>query len=542
MNSIKSVILLLIINSLTFFSCSKDDELNTQEDNLPPLVESLKLSQPEILSVDASGISLQFYFEGYGDSNIEEYGIVWYYDENNELLQNCVKPLYGKPQKREISLNIENGLPIDKIIYLRAYAKADNKIHYGQFVSVQSKGGRKPIINRILPENPKLSQQLKIEGEGFVQTLNSKYQSVFVNGFEIRPDSINENEIFFTLPSEYIESFKFNYAAKISIKVLGKEYTYDKEYNFISPWKRISLPNDFSSFAFKRGSATVLNNKAYILFGKQYKKMFVYDIPNNKWSTITYPGNPEQANFGPHINCYNFTANNKIYSIVDDTLYSKEESSLWLVETKYPGNPKANISPFVYFYNGYLYKGNFDVNYGGKGRSFYKYNLSKKEWVEITPIPNNGGSIYNYFVFIYEDNINIGTIRNNESYDFSKNIRIWSYSIERDNWSWKFSGDYADYPTTDDLNTVVSFTVNNQIFMGLGENHDDWPEYCSNKLCKFNPKTKYWDMVARCPNKINVSSTFVYNNKVYILGREQDEVFNDIDQKKFFYEFDPSLI
>ena len=526
-------------------SCSKDDEYMQEQENLPPLLENLKLSQPEILSVNDSGISLRFYFEGYGNATIEEYGVVWYYDENKELLQNCVKSFQGKPQEREVSLNVENGLPKGGTIYIRAYAKIGKNIYYGQYVSVNSMGGNRPVINKISPDNPKLSQQIKIEGEGFVKTLNPEYQSIIVNGFEIIPDSVSENEIMFTLPSEYIESYMFDYSMKISLKIFGEEYLYDKECKFVSPWKKLNLPDDFSSFAFYRGTATVLNNKAYVLFGKQYGKMFVYDIPGNQWTVIEYPGNPEQAFFNPHINCYNFTTNNKVYSITDSILYCKDESSEWQEVSRYPGNEETNIGPFAYYHNGNLYKGNFDTNYNGKGRSFYKYNINSNVWTELTPIPNNGGGIFNYFVFFYEDTLNIGTIRINEAYDFSKNIRMWYYSINRDNWSWNFdNGVNYDYPLTDLINTVICLEVNNQIFIGLGENHDDWPQYCSDKLWKFNPQTRYWNMVSRCPDKINVSATFIYNNKAYILGTQQDEGFweNDIYRKKFFYEFDPSLI
>lgn len=536
----------MLLLSILFFSCSKDQDYTIDTSSLSG---SLNLSQPQILSVDDSGISLRFYIENNNDA-IKEYGVVWYLTENKELRQNCVEAFQGRPQKKEVSLKIKNGLPKSQLIYIRAYAKINGEVHYGQFVSVYSKGGNSPVIKSVLPENPKLTQQIKIEGEGFVNTQNSEYLRVLVNKFEIKPDSVTEKSIYFTLPSEYIESYNFNYNMTIGLKVFGKEYNYEKEYKFASPWKKIDLPTDFSSFAFKRGTATVLNNKAYVLIGKQYNKMFVYDILNNQWTTIDYPGKPEQSFGGPHINCYNFTANNKIYSIIDDVLYSKSESSSWQEVTKYPGNKEITIGPFQYFYKGDLYKGNFDVNYypihiPGRGRIFYKYNINSGVWTELTPIPNNGGGIYNYFVFVYDNNLNFGTIRGNEAYDFSKNLRIWSYSIDGDNWSWNFNnGDNADYPTTDNLNTVVSFTINDQIFMGLGENHDDWPEYCSNKLWKFNPKTRYWDMISRCPDKVNVSATFIYNNKAYILGTEQDEAFSDkeLKRKKFFYEFDPSLI
>jgi len=552
MKSKRYIVFLLLICFSFFLSCSKDDPV---QENLPPLLENLKLSQPEILSANNSGISLHFYFEGYGNEPIEEYGVVWYYDENKELMQNCVKSFQGKPQQREVSLNIENGLPKGGIIYIRAYAKVNKNIYYGQYVSVFSEGGNKSVINKISPENPKLSQQIKIEGEGFVKTLNTNYQTILVNDFEIKPDSVSENVILFTLPSEYIESYNFDYNMKIGLKIFGEKYFYSKNCQFVSPWKELGLLNDFSSFAFKRGTATVLNNKAYVLFGKQYGKMFVYDIPNKQWTNIEYPGNPEQSFYGPHINCYNFTADNKIYSMIDDTLYSKSESSTWQKVTIYPGNHEAAIVPLlyyytlIYYYNGNLYKGNFeiysDTYYGDIGRNFYKYNINSNVWTKLTPIPEAGGNIYNYFVFVFEDNINFGTIRTNRPYDFSKNIRMWSYSINKDTWSWNFdAGIYTDYPITDDINTVVCFEVNNQIFMGLGENHDDWPEYCSNKLWKFNPQTRYWDMVSRCPVKINVSATFIYNKKVYILGTERDTLFEekDINRKKYFYEFDPTLI
>jgi hypothetical protein len=539
----KYFVIVFLAGFFIFLSCSKGDEYI--QENSPPLLENLKLSQPEILFVSNSGISLRFYFESYGNATIEEYGVVWYYDENKELLQNCVKSFYGKPQKREVSLNIENGLPKGGTIYIRAYAKIAKNIYYGQYISVHPMGGNRPVINKISPENPKLSQQIKIEGDGFVKTINTRYQSVLVNGFEIIPDTVSENTIFFTLPSEYIESYMFDYNMKISLKVFGEEYSYNKECHFISPWKKLNLPDDFSSFAFKKGTATVLNNKAYILFGKQYGKMFVYDIPGNQWTVIEYPGKPEQEFFRSQINCYNFTANNKVYSIIDEILYSKNESSAWQEVSKYPGNPETNIKPFAYYHNGNLYKGNFDQNYEGKGRSFYKYNINTNSWTELTPIPNNGGSIYHYFVFFYEDNLNIGMIRINESYDYSKNIRMWYYSINEDNWSWNYNtGIYNDFPAMYYFDNEICFEVDNQIFLGLGQNSYDWPEYCSNRLWRFNPQTKYWDMVSRCPDKINVSATFIYNNKAYILGTEQDDGFEEknIYRKKYFYEFDPSLI
>lgn len=518
--------LILGILCLSFISCSSEEEDDSHFST--DYNFDIKLSQPEILDVNKDGITLHYDIEGFDIDKITEYGVVWYIEESPILEQNCKVSNDSPLSSNRVIQQISNGLPQGKNIYIRAFAVLRDSVFYGQFVSVTPINGVTSMIDSISPQIVKASQRITIQGDFFIRTFNRNYQSILVNDFEITPDSVSETKLVFSLPEDFLNSYKFNETLKIEIKSFDKKITSSQTVKLKSPWRSIDIPEDIFPSTVYRGTAACLEDKGYIFLRYQMGS-YVYDLINHKWtqedgSTVTAKS-------------YAYVVDNSLYFFANPELYVKRNSS-WEYVTSYPGDPEKDISPFTYYYDNYLYRGNFDTNYMGKGRSFYRYSLKDKFWEKLSPIPNNGGGIYVHFFFPDNGELNIGAIRNNEAWEFSKNIRVWTYSPIKDTWSWNFQPDdnfSSEFPVTDDVNEVISFTIKEQTFMGLGRNHD-WPEYCSDMLWMFNSKSRKWNLVSRCPKKMNPVATFIYEDKAYILGTNKE------GNNKYFYEFDPSSL
>lgn len=527
-SSSKSVSILTIILSTLFFSCNRNDDPKIENSSL------FELMQPEILDVTNKGISLQFDFKSCSQLAVTEYGLIWYVTEDSVLLNNCVKSVMSKPSDRKISFEINSCLPVNKTIYFRAYIKVLGKIRYSQFVSVKSEGCPAPTITKWLPEDLLSSKQIKIVGSNFACTRNPSYLKIAVNDYQINPDSVTEDGIYFTLPSGYFESYHFNYEMNLKIIMFGSEYPIEQKWTLTNPWRKITMSGSFPySFSFYKGSATSYNNKGFVLFGNQNSQIYTYDTSNNSWSNSSMPLSVDENSF-----CFN--ANNKIYVLTQGVLYSRDvNGSNWEQVTNYPSKYSKDNKPFFHFVDNWLYIGFFEnhSSYGGEDniREFRRYNIKENVWEKIASIPDAGSGIYSYFVFDFANKINIGTRRTNGPWDYSSNHRIWCYSISKNVWSWDFEGQYSDYPTLNDDFELTSFNDGLSVFIGFGENMD-WPSYCADYAWKLNTKNRTWSMIPRCPSHMRLIAWFSVGRKIYLLGTDQDHI------QKYFYELDTTKI
>jgi len=537
----KYILLLSIMLLPLVVSCNPEQESETKPDTKAKIADLtfFESSQPEILAVSADQISLQFDFEGYKDIPIDEFGLIWYQEEDTVLYHNCVQTVIGQPADETIKFEIDNCLPFEKIIYFRAYIKIGCKIIYSQFVAVKSKGCKKPFVTNLIPENPSASQQIKIEGHYFVKTQNISLISVFVNDFQIKPDSATEEAIYFSLNSAFIESSRFSYELTLKLKILDKECPIYQKISLKNPWKSILLSSTFHyTVSSANGTAASLNDKGYLLYqGVDF--LFVYDSKTDSWTTTDLP----DLVYHVDEDVFCFTADNKFYALFKGMLYSKNTADIqkdkWQLEATYPTAYPTDNKPYFYFLDNWLYIGFFNniIQHGGETniREFKRYHILEKRWESLAPIPMDGGGIYSSFSFFYDGMLNFGTTRINGPYDYSSNYRIWSYSLSTNLWSWEFEGEYRDYPIYDGESTMKSFNDGTNIFIGLGENRD-WPEYCSCYVWKLNKLCHRWEMIPRCPSKMLLTAWFSLGDKIYLLGTDEHY------KKNFFYELDNSKL
>ncbi|ADQ80507.1 hypothetical protein Palpr_2374 [Paludibacter propionicigenes WB4] len=523
---LKPLCILTIVIVTILQSCNQNNDLVVKTENLT----QFELTQPEILDVTKKGLSLQFDFRSCVDLAVDEYGLIWYDKEDSILVNNCVKSVMGKPTNREkIYFEINSCLPINKIIYIRAYIKVQGKVKYSQFVSVESQGCIAPVITKLLPEKILASKQIKIEGTNLIRTKNPSYLKISVNDYQINPDSVTEDGIYFTLPSKYFESNHFSYEMTLKIIMFGSEYPIEQKWTLTNPWRNISLSGNFPyNFSFYKGCATGYNNKGFVLFGNQNSKIYTYDADNNSWSNSDMPLSVDENSF-----CFN--ANNKIYVMTQGVMYSRDvNGSTWEQVTIYPSK-YSNNKPFFHFVDNWLYIGFFQ-NYNSYGvREFRRYNIKENVWEKLASIPDAGGNVYSYFTFDFANKINFGTRRVNEPWEYSSNHRIWCYSISKNIWSWDFEAEYSDYPNLYDELELTSFNDGINVFIGFGEN-SDWPSYCADYAWNLNKKNGTWNMIPRCPSHIKLIAWFSVGRKIYLLGTDQDHI------QKYFYELDTTKI
>jgi hypothetical protein len=514
-------------------SCSKEDEL--------PSVEMIT-SQPQLLSVNETGVVIRFDFPGQQQYNIQEYGLIWYLDESNELSQNCVISRNGQPDRREM-FEINAGLPPDgTLFYFRAYIKTETETIFSRFMSVISAGCLKPVINNVSSADYRFSQQLTIEAENIIQTLNPKYQKLNVGNVDITPDSIVSNKIYFKLPQEYYSDdyyFENDRFKQLYIRLTVFGYECETVCEMTSPWKSLDLPEIMCSPS-DRGSALTIGDKAYMIFSEQ-TVMYVMDMASQTVHTVNIPVAPQKQYNSEGLNACLFNEQNILYMYLQGIIYRYDEDR-WTEVSICPGYELQKAGPhFFHYSNGEFYTGNFDMNieYGWHGyseRNFWKYNFGDDTWSELCPIPDVGGGIGTHFTFASDEYINIGAMRYNLPGDGSSNRRIWSYSIRDDIWSWEYRGEYVDFPDSHYV-FPICISIQNDVFLGLGR-ADSGSLLCSRLFWKLNEETKQWLLVPGAPNPLIPVVSFIWNNKAYILG---NEAF-DYDYVRYFLEFDPSLI
>jgi hypothetical protein len=362
----KTIIITVAI-SVFFISCTKEAELITRQ---YPMVLTR-----DVTNVQSEGVTLNGEFKNVGYSNVTEYGFV--FSTFDPDLENSSSLIISPEAKNGLfSGSIEQGIAGNIKYHVRAFAKTEKQIIYGNRVEFFSQGSKFNPWDLIL--------QADISG----------WHDAF---------SSSSNELGFIIFQS------------------GDFYSYNPENNSVI--KRQSIP--MSGNTGTHYASFYLNSYLYVLSNNSFE-ILRYDIDKDQWTKMgNRPFSPERHtgffglsinNMGYFLSRDNIFSYNKtndtwtqmrdislpmIYSaeVVNDRLYVfadnkgiwsyTPEINSWRMETTYPGIWNNNIVSFTQndkIYYGLSYYGSYS-GAPSPATDFWEYNPELKTWKEIENFP-----------------------------------------------------------------------------------------------------------------------------------------------------------
>lgn len=243
-----------------------------------------------------------------------------------------------------------------------------------------------------------------------------------------------------------------------------------------SPYPDIVLnkENDFPGVGRSTATSFVVNNKAYILFGRP-------DIYNSKGLTDCWEYNP---------------ANNS-----------------WLQKVDFPGKGRVGAIAEVVnnkAYIGFGYYSGFGVYSSDTTilSDFWMFDPLQNKWEQKSDFPKNAYTnkppLNSCSSFVYQKWIYIIGLYDGKSYQ----NEVWRYNTETDKWE-----KMKDFPGSP-RSAAVACTDGIFYYFGLGYNmtyRSDWWQYF--------PATDSWKEMKSIPGKGRVNATaFSVNNRFFVVG------------------------
>jgi hypothetical protein len=199
----KALFLLLIcMVSLLMWTCEDDEVISREYPRLRTL---------NVTDISASGASFKADILNPGPTGVTEYGFVW--SDNPFVSVESSERLIIKEgvTGNSFSARIENLLVENVEYYVRAYARDEDDLVYGNVVTFVSLGSNAPTVFSAEPSNGILGDTIRLKGKGF-SYLTSKNKIRF-NSFSTRaileatdttlvtivPDSLNTTESMITV-------------------------------------------------------------------------------------------------------------------------------------------------------------------------------------------------------------------------------------------------------------------------------------------------------------------------------------------------------
>lgn len=377
----KILIFKVIAISLLLVSCTKDAELVSKQ---YPVIQTQDVS-----NIDSNGATFNGEFIDTGNSLITEYGFVLGISEpsieNSDTLivtSNATNGVFSKTISENIAGNIN--------YYVKAFAKTDNHVVYGNNITFYSQGSKLNPWDLILQPN------------------------IYAWG---GPHATSNNTLGFIL----FQSEEF--------------FSYNPKTNTVEKKQNIPINGNTGTYY----ASFNLDNYLYILTNVS-KQVLRYDIENDQWAIL---GNRPFQPFAS-IGFLGFTINNigyflsrgdfysynqatdtwskelgipsgNIYSaeVIDDKVYVlgdnkwiwsyNPEVNTWLKEVQYPGEWKGTIVSFTQ--NDKIYWGHsYDSSCCGDpspATDFWEYNPKLNSWKEIEKCP-----VYHSYNEIFTFSIN----------------------------------------------------------------------------------------------------------------------------------------
>ena len=366
-----------------------------------------------------------------------------------------------------------------------------------------------PVITDFTPSSGKVGNAITISGQYFSNNISDV--RVYCGNFQLDIESCSDNQIVVTIPSTDASTIQ-----PIRVSVDGNEGASAASFEIISPWTRKAAPPNYNGL---NSMSWTYKDEGFLALGQNPRNCIRYSPANDQWQIIVqnWDGNYNVQPFFFQIGdyCYYGGKNswdNNLYQVSLESLEKKDITKLPQQEVI------SNASSFIidqkaYVCGGRVHSGNNGYN-SVPSNAVWQYDPSTNEWTKKASLPGDRRNLG--FAFSHNGKGYAGLGINGENNQLND---IYEYDPLSDTWSRKNNFPIRAY-------SVISFTVNNRIFAGLGSAggraiRDIW---------EYIPASDSWNHVSIIPNEGGTEAfVFVINNKAYI-------------GKRNFYEFDPSKL
>lgn len=471
---------IVIISLLSLASCKKEAEI--QPKDYPYVITNAP-------HVNSEGVKLSADLTKSGNLKILKYGFVWSEESNPTILDS--KILFdGEPEKSIYSYNLNSGIDVGKIYFVRGFILTDKYEVYGNLKSFNSQGGLPPKILSFSPAKGYVNTKIMITGANFGNNINDIY--VKFGDVAATIDSISDTIIHVTCPILRKDSM-----VNISIELGGKVTISEEKYKVLSRWKRMA---DYPGLGNHSASYFSINGKGFMIGGIDKvtefelvtkNKIWEFDPSSNIWAQKS--NLPFKAENAP--TC---VVNNSgyIYNENDNKFYKYYANmDLWRSVTSFPGKSRSLVCFAV---NDKIYAGL------GGNKEFFCYDVITKKWTELPSFP--GRPRHHPLSFSVNGNGYIALGKKNAYEYYSE---VWEYEVIFKRWVRK-----ADFPG-EKRSMAVSFASQSKAYIGMGTlkyNDKGFPD-----IHEFNPETNKWAKIDSYPGAAAWSNiAFTIDDKAYI--------------------------
>jgi len=475
-------------------TCKKDAEIEIP--NYPYVLIK------DINEINNNGVLVSGNIISIGRDSIIEYGFVW--NKSGNPSTSDFKLSISQTIKTGIfSGYIDNNLDSNEIYWVRPYIKSNRYTVYGTSLQFESQGCSIPFIETFNPKSGKVGSHIKIKASH----INSNPDKTVVR-FNNEDAKIIE-----TIGDELIIEVPFIvYDAEISI-ISGKyQFTLDDKFTIITPWTKISAPNNIESPGYPWPYNFSINGKGYFIYGETYENGEVYEFDplDNSWiKKEKFPGKMRA-------NAVSFSLNNKGYYGLGNTSTSMFKDfweydpvmDSWNQLDDFPGSGSMNT--VCYPINNSAYIGLGSINGTSFSRELWEYNQTSKIWIE----KNNFSDNVDYNTY--------GTVINNKGYlGFGpSNKKFYEYDPNNDAWT------NIGLCPTDDSYLITGLTINNVgYFHYTFSTENSFVRY----IWKYTPDSNKWEQLIMSP--ANFVDCLLINNYGYFLSSYDG-----------FWRFDPNKL
>lgn len=579
--------IITILSLLFLIQCTGNDVLERNY----PTIETL-----QVTSVSENGVQFNATISNVNQYDIIEYGFVWSTSSFPDVNISDKKIISSNMSSGDFSANITTTLVNGRKYYVRSFVKTNSYLVYGNQKEFQSFGSGSALILSVEPNTGVWGDTIQIKGKNFSfvaannkVTFKDKIASVIKSSDSIIkavvPEGVNSKEVTVGLEIANRETYA---ATKFVIKsptitsitpltatfgdeitITGDNFGIKPEYNkvyfgnilttIISSDKntiKVTVPNDLelsttpikvqthaidvthsTSFKLKSPILSFINlgvrtDSITIIKGK-------YFHPIKEKNIITFEGNQAEVvevfkdsvkikiPIGPFPRR---KAKVKIQLLDDIVEYSNDINIL---------NKWVQISNSLPFRFSYTYSSNsvtannkayiispvkeYDYSQSYQELFLWEFDDTTLTWSKnILPFSTDSFHYYDYALSSNGQNLYL--------YIPNSNNNFWEYNTTSKNWSKKenFIGVKR--------NRVTTFSVNNEIYIGLGYDKVNYVETYYKDLYKYNPVNNTWTKL----NDLNIDySSFIsnirVNDKVYFVGG--NNMYGHYVRDCFYYDY-----
>ncbi|MFD0989145.1 IPT/TIG domain-containing protein [Mariniflexile jejuense] len=480
------------------------------EDNLVKDFEIIKIAAPvvytgSILNVTQTSVNVKGNITslGSGYPGIVEYGHCWSTTAMPTI--NNSKTELGTPNSIGEYQSSIAGLEGNTQYYVRAYIKIGTVVFYGNEFEFNTKAYPPKIIN-FNPKFGPIGTRVEITGNHFSTTISEN--TVKFGDFTAEIESATENVLVVKVPYVYM-------AQKLNITVTIEDST-DATNDFFDIWFPWLQKSNQSSKTFDAASF-VMDGFGFVI-GSNSLYMLKYNPIYDSWeNNLSLPENSGKKPFA-------FNSGSKVFALLETSFWEYNTlTNIWTKRKNFTGSLQTDRRyNFNFSLNGKLYIGNCYKTY-----ELWEYDIVTDLWkrkADFIGNFDNNNPVWGNYTFALGQKCFLGISQT----AFGINT-LWEYNSTQDTWISRTPIPSNAY------NLYASFIINDEAYVGLGQNFEWGDGYVSNTLWKYKHVTDEWIKLQNSPINMSVYTSFSVNNKGYVLP-----IYTKFNTKlNNVWEFDP---